>query len=94
MIESNTYSEVFEILSYMNKEEVMKIPMEILKNIEERRNRNYISKIEQYDIFNFDNISKQTIEVLAWLDVNFWMESSKVKKLKNKRITEKNENKK
>lgn len=31
MIESDTYSEVYEILSYMDKSTVMKIPSEILE---------------------------------------------------------------
>ena len=84
MIEKNTYSEVFEVLSYMNKEDVMKIPISILKNIEERRNKDYKSKIVKEDLFNFNNISSQTVKVLAWLDINYWMNDEKKKKLNKK----------
>ena len=45
MINSNTYSEVYEILSYMDKSIVMKIPIEILENIKEKRNKNKEKKI-------------------------------------------------
>lgn len=84
MIEKNTYSEVFEVLSYMNKEDVMKIPISILKNIEERRNKDYKSKIVKEDLFNFNNISSQTVKVLAWLDINYWMDDEKKKNLNKK----------
>ena len=36
-------TEVFEILSYMNRETVMKIPFEILSIIKENRNIKYVS---------------------------------------------------
>ena len=38
MINADTYSEVYEILSYMNKSIVMKVPFEILQVIKENRN--------------------------------------------------------
>ena len=84
MIQSNTYSEVFEILSYMDKKEVMKIPDNILINIAERRNPEYKSRIVKEDLFNNDNISNQTIEILAWLDINYWMDKDKRANLKTK----------
>ena len=86
MISENVYAEVFEILSYMNKSVVMKIPMEILESINKKRNRNYISKIDKNDIFNTNNINYDTVKVLAWLDVNYWMNKDKKEKLKEKAI--------
>ena len=62
----------------------MKIPISILKNIEERRNKDYKSKIVKEDLFNFNNISSQTVKVLAWLDINYWMNDEKKKKLNKK----------
>lgn len=84
MIDSNTYSEVYEILSYMDKSVVMKIPIDILKNIKDKRNKNYISRINPNDIFNLQNIKKETIDVLACLDVNFWMNDEKKREIKEK----------
>ena len=86
MISEDVYAEVFEILSYMNKSVVMKIPMEILENINKKRNRNYISRIDKNDIFNTNNIKYDTVKVLAWLDVNYWMNKDKKEKLKKEAI--------
>lgn len=82
MINADTYSEVYEILSYMNKSIVMKVPVEILGVIKENRNLNYVSKIDKEDLFNLNNLSKDAINVLAWLDVNYWMDNEKKEKIK------------
>ena len=82
MINADTYSEVYEILSYMNKSIVMKVPFEILQVIKENRNLNYISKIDKKDLFNLNNMSKDTVNVLAWLDVNYWISNKKKEKIK------------
>ena len=84
MISSQTYSEVYEILKYMNKEVVMKIPIEILEKIKNKRDLNYKSKIDKEDIFNPDNVLPETIEVLNWIDVNFWMSEDKKEKIQKK----------
>lgn len=39
MITSNTYKELYEILSYMDKTTVMKIPIEILQTIKNKKKR-------------------------------------------------------
>lgn len=82
MINENTYTEVYEILSYMDKITVMKVPVELLKFIKDNRNENYKTLIDKNDIFNLRNISDETRHVLAWLDVNYWMSEEKKKHLK------------
>lgn len=82
MINADTYSEVYEILSGMNKSIVMKVPIEILRCIKENRNTDYISKINREDLFNLNNISRDTINILAWLDVNYWISDEKKEKIK------------
>ena len=77
MISSEIYSEVYEILKYMNKEVVMKVPIEILDNIKNKRDLNYKSQIDKEDIFNPKNVLPETIEVLNWIDFNFWMAEDK-----------------
>ena len=73
MVSGNTYQEVYEILSYMDKLTVMKIPEDILTIIKIKRNPNFITKINKQDIFNEENVSKETIDLLCWLDYNYWM---------------------
>ena len=82
MINADTYSEVYEILSCMDKSIVMKVPFEVLLVIKENRNMDYTSKINKDDLFNLNNISKDTINVLAWLDVNYWISNEKKENLK------------
>lgn len=76
MISGNTYEEVYEILSYMDKMTVMKIPKDILNNIKELRNTEFKTRINKDDIFNQQNVSKEAIDILCWIDFNYWMNSS------------------
>ncbi len=77
------YTEVFEVLSYMNKEVVIKIPYTILSTIKDNRDLNYISRIDKNDIFNPENLSEKAIAILAWLDLKYLAsEESKKKKIK------------
>lgn len=77
MISSNTYEEVYEILGCMDKRTVMKIPEHILKDIKDKRNINYKTKVNRDDIFNEKNVSKEAIDLLCWLDYNYWMDESR-----------------
>ncbi len=72
MISSNTYKEVYEILSYMNKITVMKIPTEILQTIKKKKNNNYITKIDKRDIFNENNVNRETIDLLCYFYKHYW----------------------
>lgn len=89
------YAEVFEILSCMNKQMVMKIPMEILEVIKKEKKENYISKIDKNDLFNIDNVCKQTRNILAWINFEYWATEEEKKRLKeiyvyNEKIYEEN----
>ena len=91
MISRNVYSEVFELLGYMDKITVMKIPIEILNKIKKNKNDEYISKIDKNNIFNRDNVLTETIKYIAWLDVNFWEseeEKERLKKIHLKKLNE------
>jgi len=68
----NVYAETFEILSYMDKKTVMKIPVNVLSNIKKLRNKNFKTNIDKNDIFNENNISKETVDLLCWLDYTYW----------------------
>ena len=72
MINENECEEIFEFLSYMNKEEVMKIPEEILTFIKNNRNVNFKTKIDKKDLFNFDNMSENSLSFLIYIDKLYW----------------------
>ncbi len=82
MISSNTYEELFEILSYMDKKQVMQIPIDVLNRIKEGRNSDYKTKINKYDLFNKNNISDETMSMICWLDYKYWMDDSQKNEIK------------
>lgn len=84
MISSRAYSEIYEILKYMDKDVVMKIPLEILENINNKRDKIYKTQIKKEDIFNPNNVLPETIKVLNWIDINFWMSKEKKEKVLKK----------
>lgn len=83
MISGETYEELFEILAQMDKPTVMKIPEEILNNIKSRRNKDYKTRIDRNDLFNESNINKETVDLLCWLDYNYWMNESEKDNIKH-----------
>lgn len=82
MISGQVYEELYEILYNMDKLTVMKIPEKILLKIKENRDKEYITKIDPNDIFNFENISEETARILAWLDYNYCMDENDKEQLK------------
>jgi hypothetical protein len=77
MISADTYEELYEILSLMDKATVMKVPINILNNIKEQRNPKHQTRIDPKDIFNEDNVNKETIDLLCYLDYHYWMDEDK-----------------
>ena len=96
MISPDTYEELYEILSLMDKSTVMKVPIDILNTIKEQRNPTYQTRIDKTDIFNENNVNKETIDLLCYLDYHYWMDENKkaeVDRIRKQRLQE-NENKK
>lgn len=86
MISGETYEELYEILGQMDKLTVMKIPEDILNNINSKRNKDFKTKIDKYDLFNEGNIRKETVDLLCWLDYNYWMGNERKEKVKKSLI--------
>lgn len=72
MITSKTYKELYEILSYMDKATVMKIPIDILQTIKKKKDNKYITKIDKKDIFNEKNVNRETIDLLCYFYKHYW----------------------
>ena len=91
MISKNVCEELFQILSLMDKQAVMKIPLNTLKMIKNNRNPNYKSKIDKNDLFNEDNVGRQTIDILCYFDYHYWInddKKSQIDKLRNQKYLE------
>ena len=78
----NAYSEIFELMKYIDKNDLNKIPMYILITIKENRNEEYIPKI------NFENIneslSKKARASYIWLYKTYIVEDKNEKVAINK----------
>lgn len=72
MISSKTYKELFEILGYMDKITVMKIPMDILQTIKNKKDNNYKTRVDKKDLFNEQNVSSETIDILCYFYKHYW----------------------
>lgn len=80
------YAEVFEILSCMKKEEVMKIPVELLEFFRKERSKTYRTRIDRNDLFNPDNITQRTVNLLGWLIIDYMAnEEEKAELIRNAR---------
>ena len=83
------YAEVFEILKNMDKNLVSKVPIEILESFKINRKMDFSSNIDKKDIFNKNNISREALSILAYLNLNYWVSCDKKQELEN--IYRKNE---
>ena len=70
--DADMYAEAFEMLSYMDKRDVMKIPLEILELIKRKKNDSYVSRIDKTDIYNRDNVDSRTISLLTGLKIKYF----------------------
>ncbi len=92
MINSKDCKEIFEFLSYMNKEDVMKIPENILLYIKNNQDKDYKTKIKKETLFNFENISDNALNFLIYLD-NTFLNTKDIFQTSIKDINEKNNKK-
>lgn len=83
------YAEVMQVLKYFDRNQVMKVPIEIVEYFKENQDKNYISKIDKEDIFNKNNISREALAILAYLNLTYWANEEEKKELKS--IYRKNE---
>lgn len=69
---AKAYKEIIEILKCINKEEVNKIPREMLNMFEINQDKNYAFKFDTKKGFEEQNISKETKAILANIFRDYW----------------------
>ncbi len=69
----NTFSEVFELMKLVDRNDLKKVPLDILNLIKRNRNKDYTPKIE------FENInktlSKEALALYIWLYKTYMIEN-------------------
>lgn len=88
-MEKSTYSEVWNILQQIDKNEIQKIPRDILENINSRRDKEYKCNINLDIPLENQNISEEVTNILCYLNLNYW--STIEEKNQLKQLYEKNE---
>ena len=79
--DSEMYAEAFEILACMNKQDVMKIPVDILEFLKKEKSKTYITRIDKDDILNPNNIDQRTINFLNGLNITYIADEEEKEKI-------------
>lgn len=69
------FAELYEIFKNIEKEKVMKIPSQILEIIKKQRDPNLNIKINWNAPLENQKLHEDTINVLGWINLNFWAET-------------------
>lgn len=74
------YAEVNEILNLIEDEYVKRVPEKIRKFIQDEKDKEYMPKIDMYKPLEEQNLQRETIVLLAILNLNYWCNSEAEKK--------------
>lgn len=77
---SLAYSEVYEILKFIEDEYVNRIPKRIMDFFEEERDKEYKPIINVNISLDDQNLKRETMVLLAILNYNYWCDSEEEKK--------------
>lgn len=66
------YTEVLEIMNYMPKEDVNKIPKEMIEMFENKRDKSYVFNIKEIDDFTNLNILDETKAIIVNIFRDYW----------------------
>lgn len=78
------YTEVLQVLKYMPKEEVNKIPAEVIQYYENNQDKDYIYKIDEEKTFEEQELLEETKVVLALFYRDYWATPEQREKIKQK----------
>ena len=76
-------TQVYEILKFLSEDEFNKIPIEIIKMIEENKDNNYIWKYNDTIPLKNQNIDRGTVAVLAYININYLLDPEQRKSVED-----------
>lgn len=85
---AKAYKEIIEILKYVNKEDVNKIPKEMLDMFEANKDKNYTFKVDITKSLEAQNISKEAKAILANIFRDYWATNYQKDKIIKKEMNE------
>ena len=87
----NSYTEIYEILSYMPINYIKKLPKELLNLFDEKRNKDYKYRINTDKNINEQEMSIETKSILSNLYRDFWSSPEKKDEILQKEKIERDE---
>ena len=76
-------TQVYEILKLLSDDEFNKIPIEIIKMIEENKDNNYIWKYNDTIPLKNQNIDRGTVAVLSYININYLLDTEQRKNIED-----------
>lgn len=73
------YSELYQILTLLGEEYIEKLPHNLPKLLEEKRDLEYIPQYTGKIPFNQQQVRKETLAILALIHLNYWCEDDEEK---------------
>lgn len=84
------YSEVYQVLNVLGDEYIRRLPKSLYNMLEEKRDTTYNPKYTDEITLDMQNINKESLNILALLQFNYWCDSYE-EKLELQNILEENE---
>ena len=81
---AKAYKEVFEILKYVSKEDLEKIPNTFMQMLQKKMDKNYDFALNLNKEFEEQEMLRETKAILAYIYVNYWCDEKEKKIIKNK----------
>lgn len=69
---SKAYVEILEIMKHLGEDYENKVPSEILALFREKKDQNYVFKLNLKDELEKQNFLEETIGILAMIALNYW----------------------
>lgn len=79
--ESIMYSQVYEILSILGPQYIHKIPLQEYEKIKNKRKKDYSCHINNYEPIENQNLMKETIEFISFINLTYWADEKERKEL-------------
>lgn len=78
--ERQAYNQILEVLKYMDEKYIDKIPKQLITHFQENKASNYNFSINPKISLKEQNLSEETLDILAMLNINYWCEDEQHKK--------------
>jgi len=74
------YVEVLEVLRHMELKYIKKVPEKLRKFLKNNSSKDYIFHLDESKPLKEQNLKKETLSLLAMINLNYWCESEEEKK--------------